>query len=315
MRAIVLRAVGGPENLSLEELPIPVPGPGEVLVKTEAIGVTFTEAAMRTGTLPLPVKLPAPFGFEAAGVVTRAGEGADATLVGRRVVLMHTGLGSYAEYVAVPETGVTLIPDALGAAEAVAVANYGAVAVCLVEKARLTGEETVLVEVAGSGVGGYVTQLVRRRGVRRIIGTAGSAIKRDHAASLGADEVLDHTEPGWTSGLSGVDVAFHSLGGDTTTALLDGMTQGTGRILLYGFLRGAPVVTAMDLLYRGLTLTGCGGGNWYDRVLAARTEVMRMAVDGEIKPQIDSVLPLADAAIAHQRFDQHLPMGKIILTP
>jgi NADPH:quinone reductase len=315
VRAIVLRAIGGPENLILEELPIPVPGPGQVLVKTEAIGVTFTEAAMRTGALPLPVELPAPFGFEAAGVVTQVGEGADVTLVGRRVVLMHTGLGSYAEYVAVPETGVTPIPDALGAAEAVAVANYGAVAVCLVEKARLTGGETVLVEVAGSGVGGYVTQLARRSGVRRIIGTAGSAIKREHAISLGADEALDHTESGWTGELSGVDVAFHSLGGDTTTALLDGMTPGTGRILVYGFLRGAPVVTAMDLLFRGLTLTGCGGGDWYDRVLAARTEVMRMAVDGEIKPQIDAVLPLADAAAAHERFDQHLPIGKIILTP
>lgn len=251
MRAIVLRAVGGPENLILEELPTPVPGPGEVLVRTEAIGVTFTEAAMRTGALPLPVELPAPFGFEAAGVVTEAGEGADAGLLGQRVVLMHTGLGSYAEYIAVPESAVTVIPEGLGAAEAVAVANYGAVAFRLVEKANLTGEETVLVEVAGSGVGGYVTQLARRRGVKAIIGTAGTAAKREHAASLGADEVLDHTEPGWTGRLTNVDIAFHSLGGDTTTALLDGMTPGTGRILLYGFLRGAPVVTAMDLLYRG----------------------------------------------------------------
>lgn len=310
MRAIVLRAVGGPENLSLEELPTPVPGPGEVLVKTEAIGVTFTEAAMRSGKLPLPVELPAPFGFEAAGTVVE-GSG----LLGQRVVLMHTGLGSYAEYVAVPESAVAVIPDGLGSAEAVAVANYGAVAFCLVEAAHLTGEETVLVEVAGSGVGGYVTQFARERGVKRIIGTAGSAIKREHAKSLGADEVLDHTEPSWTAGLSGVDLAFHSLGGDTTTALLDAMTPGTGRILLYGFLRGAPAVTGMDLLYRGLTLTGCGGGDWYTRVLAARAEVMRMALDGRITPQIDSVLPLADAAIAHERYDQHLPMGKIVLTP
>jgi NADPH:quinone reductase len=315
VRAIVLRAVGGPENLILEDVPRPVAGPGEVLVRTEAIGVTFTEAAMRSGALPLPVELPAPFGFEAAGVVTEAGEGADAGWLGRRVVLMHTGLGSYAEYVAVPESAVTAIPDGLGAAEAVAVANYGAVASRLVEKANLTGEETVLVEVAGSGVGGYITQLVRRRGVKRVIGTAGSAVKREHAARLGADQVLDHTDPGWAGQLANVDVAFHSLGGDTPAALLDGMTAGTGRILLYGFLRGAPALAPMDLLYRGLTLTACGGGDWYDRVLSARAEVMRLAVDGELRPQIDSVLPLADVAVAHQRYDQHLPMGKIILTP
>ena len=313
MRAIVLRATGGPENLSLEELPVPVPGPGEVLVKTEAIGATFTEAAMRSGQLPLPVELPASFGFEAAGTVTEA---ADPALVGRRVVLMHAGLGSYAEYVAVPDSAIAPIPDGLGFTEAVAVANYGAVAWRLVEAARLTGAETVLVEVAGSGVGGYVLQLVRRRGVKRIIATAGSAAKREHATSLGADEVLDHTAPDWTSRLGGVDVAFHSLGGDTTTALLDGMTPGSGRILLYGFLRGPSTVSATELLFRGLTLTGCGGGGtWYDQVLAARAEVMRLAVDGEITPQIDVVLPLADAAAAHDRLDKHLPTGKIVLIP
>jgi NADPH:quinone reductase len=297
-------------------VPMPVTGAGEVRVQTEAIGVTFTEAAMRSGRLPLPVELPASFGFEAAGIVTEAGDEAGAELVGRRVVLMHTGLGAYAEHVVVPVSAVTVVPDGLGAAEAVAVANYGAVALRLVEAARLTGEETVLVEVAGSGVGGYVAQLARWRGARRIIGTAGSAAKREHAKTMGADEVLDHTEPGWTAALNGgVDVAFHSLGGDSSTALLDGMTPGRGRILLYGFLRGTPAVTGMDLMYRGLTLTGCGGADWYNGVLAARAEVMRMAVDGQVAPQIDSVLPLADAAVAHERYDQHLPMGKIVLTP
>jgi NADPH2:quinone reductase len=301
--------------MSLEELPTPVPGPGEILVKTEAVGVSFTEAALRSGAAPVQLELPATLGFEAAGTVTGLGEGADEELLGRRVVVLNPGLGCYAEYVAVPAGAATPVPDGLTAIDAVAVASHGAVALCLLRAANLTGKETVLVEVAAGGVGGYLTQLASAHGAGRVIGTAGSAAKREHAKTLGADEVLDHTEPSWTGQLSGVDVAFHSLGGATTTALLDAMTPGAGRIMLYGFLRGAPTVTAMELLFRGLTLTGCSGPGWLDLVRDVRGEVMRMVVDGSIKPQIDSVLPLADAAVAHHRFDQHLPIGKIVLTP
>ena len=316
MRAIVLRATGGPENLSLEELPVPVPGPGEILVKTEAIGVSYAEAAVRSGVIPVPLELPATLGFEAAGTVTELGDGASGDLLGRRVMVLNPGLGCYAEYVAVPAATAVVIPDGLSSADAVVVAGHGAVALCLLRAANLTGKETVLVEVAAGGVGGYLTQLAHRQGAARVIGTAGSQVKRDHARKLGADEVLDHTAAGWEKGLSGVDVVFESLGGDTTSSLLDALTPCTGRILLYGLLRGAPEVALMDLLFRGLTLTGCGGGGaWMERVLDARTEVLRMALDGELKPQIDSVLPLADAAVAHERFDKRLTMGKIVLTP
>jgi NADPH:quinone reductase len=315
VRAIVLRAVGGPENLSLEELPVPSPGPGEVLVRTEAIGVSYTEAALRSGAVPVPLEYPVTPGFEAAGTVTELGEGADPDLLGRRVVVLNPGLGCYAEYVAVPAESAVVVPDGLSPADAVTVAGHGAVALCLLRAASLTGKETVLVEVAAGGVGGYLTQLAHRQGAARVIGTAGSQAKREHARKLGADEVADHTAPDWAKGLTGVDVVFESLGGDTMSTLLDALTPGSGRILLYGFLRGAPEIAPMDLLFRGLTLTGCGGAAWFPQVLGTRAEVMRMALDGELRPEIDSVLPLEDAAVAHDRFDRHLPIGKIVLTP
>jgi NADPH:quinone reductase len=316
MRAIVLRAVGGPENLSLEELLVPAPGSGQILVKTEAIGVSYAEAAVRSGAIPVPLELPATLGFEAAGTVTELGDGVDGDLLGRRVVVLNPGLGCYAEYVAVPAANATVIPDGLSSADAVVVAGHGAVALCLLRAANLTGKETVLVEVAAGGVGGYLTQLAHREGAARVIGTAGTQAKRDHAKKLGADEVLDHTAAEWEKDLAGVDVVFESLGGDTPSSLLDALTPGTGRILLYGLLRGAPEVSPVDLLFRGLTLVGCGGGGaWMDQVLRARTEVMRMAVDGVLKPQIDTVLPLEDAAVAHERFDNRLTIGKIVLTP
>jgi NADPH:quinone reductase len=318
MRAIVLHETGGPENLKLADLPVPVAGPGQVVIRTEAIGVSYTEAILRAGIMPPPVPLPVTFGFEAAGVVTETGDGIDDALLGRRVVVMNPGLGSYAEYVAAPAGYATEVPDGMSAADAAAVGSFGAVALCVLRAARLTGTETVLVEVAAGGVGGYLAQLARGQGAARIIATAGSPVKRDFATGLGADEVLDHTDPDWPARLTpgSVDVLFDSLGGDTTGKLLDAMTPGSGRILVYGLLQGPPTITALDLLTRGLTLTGCGGmPEWFNRVQATKAEVLRMAADGLLRPQIDSVLPLEDVVTAHQRFDDRAAIGKIIITP
>lgn len=314
MRAIILRETGDPANLRIEEVPAPVPGPGEILVRTEAIGASFTEAAMRSGTLPLPVELPATFGFEAAGTVEAAGDGVGEDLIGQRVVLMSFGLGCYADYVTTPATAAVPIPAGLDAAGAVAVANWGAVALCLVRAANLTGKETVLVEVAAGAAGGYLMQLLRSRAAR-IIATAGSQAKAEYARSAGADEVLDHTSPDWTSKLSGVDVAFASLGGKTTSSLLDGLTPLTGRVLTYGFIGGPPELDPMELMSKGLTFTGCGGPAWMGQVMSAREQALRMAADGQLTPVIDSRMPLADVARAHQRFDDRAAIGKIILLP
>ena len=315
MRAIVLHAQGSPDNLKLEEVPEPVPGPGELLIRTEAIGVSYTEASLRGSNYPPPVPLPAVFGFEAAGIVAVA---EDQALVGKRVVSMNTALGSYAEYTTAPVGAVTVVPDGVSAEDAVTAANFGAVALSVLDAARLTGTETVLVEAAAGGVGGYLTQLARARGARRIIATAGTQAKRDYALSRGADEALDHGDPGWIDALGKdrVDAVFESLGGETTVKLLGALTPGTSRILLYGFLQGPPTITAMDLLVKGVTLVGCGGmPGWLDRVAAARPEVLQLVKDGTLKPTIDSVLPLADAAKAHERFDARIPMGKIVLVP
>lgn len=317
MRAIVMQETGGPEVLELEDVPAPEAGPGQVLVRIEAVGVSYTEAALRGGVFPSPAPLPAVFGLEAAGVVTATGDGADPALAGRRVVVMSTSMGSYAEYMAVTAAAVTEIPGGISSQDAVAVANFGAVALCLLRAARLTGSETVLVEVAAGGVGGYLTQLAHQFGAKRVIGTAGSQAKRDYALGIGADEVADHADPAWTAKLAegGIDVVFESLSGDTTGRLLPALTPGTGRIMLYGLLQGLPAVTPTDLLTRGLTLTGCGGPAWLDRVQAARADVFDLVVAERLTPRIDAVLPLEEAAEAHRRFDARTAIGKIILTP
>jgi NADPH:quinone reductase len=322
MRAIVMHEPGGPGVLRPEEVPDPVAGPGQMLIQAEAIGVSYSELAMRAGLYPPPAPLPLTFGFEAAGVVTATGPGADPALRGRRVVVLSTAFGAYAEYLAVPAEAVTPVPDGIGAAEAVAVANMAAVALCLLRAARLTGSESVLVEVAAGGVGGYLTQLARPLGAARVIGTAGGAAKGEHARSLGADVVLDHRQPGWAEGLPAalggatLDVVFESIGGESAGQVLAAMTPLSGRVMFYGLLAGPPAITPLDLLRRGLTLVGCGGmPGWLGLVQAARAEVLAMTAEGRIRPLIDSFLPLEEAAQAHQRFEDRAAVGKIILVP
>lgn len=319
MRAVVMHRQGEPEVLVTEDVPVPVAGPGEVLVEVAAVGVSYHETPMRAGTFPMPMPLPAVFGFESAGTVTDVGAGVDAGLVGRRVVAMNMSGGSYAEYTTVPATAATPIPDGLSAAAAVTVAVQGSIALSLQGTAALSGGETVLVEVASGSIGGYLTQLLRG-GAGRIIATVGGEGKAELARELGADDVLDHTDPDWpdrlaeTLGDATVDTVFESIGG--TARYLDLLTPGTGKILYYGLLAGPLVVTPLDLLSRGLTLVGCGGvGAWGPRVEAARPEALELAAAGRIRPAIAAELRLDDAAEAHRRIEAREVTGKIVLVP
>ncbi|BCJ34695.1 oxidoreductase [Actinocatenispora thailandica] len=330
MRAIVLHHTGDPDVLQPTEMPEPEAGPGEVLVRTEAIGTHFAETRLRAGTLAgMTPTLPAVPGFEAAGVVTAVGPDTDPALLGARVTAMAVrGSGSYAEYLTVPATDVARVPDGVSAIDAVAVATPGAVALALVRTARLTGTEQVLVEAAAGAVGGHLVQFAAEYGAGRVIATAGTADKRDHARALGADATVDHRRPGWPTrvgelaradGRRGLDVVFESIGGASAGELLDAMAPG-GRMLLYGMLSDEPpAIAAGDLLGRGLTVIGCSGapgdGAWYDATLAARDEVLDRLADNRIRPLIDSVLPLADAAEAHRRLEAGGNTGKIILVP
>ncbi|WP_433292407.1 quinone oxidoreductase family protein [Pseudonocardia sp. CA-142604] len=321
MRAIVMHEHGGPEVLRLEDVPEPVPGAGQVLLRVEAAGVSYHETAMRAGVLPMIVPLPAVFGFEAAGTVMAVGEGTDPGLIGQRVVALDTSHGGmYAERVAVPASAITTIPEALSSADAVAFAVQGSVALALCVVGQGQHEETVLVEVASGLIGGYVTQLMRAHGVRRIVATAGGAAKRDLALKAGADVVLDHTDPDWPDQVAEaaggtVDLAFTSIGGATTARYLDAMTPGTGRILLYGLLAGLPDIAPIDLMTRGLTLTGCAGTGWMERVTTGRSRALALAVDGMLTPSLDRTFALEDAAEAHRHIESRAGRGKLVLVP
>lgn len=321
MQAIVMTAAGQPDVLQPREVPEPQPGPGEIALRTTAIPVLYAETLLRSGAFPLPVEFPVTFGFQAAGSVVRIGDGVDAGLLGARVVAATAGTGAYAEMVCVPAEFATVIPDGVSDDTAAAVLMGGTVAQALLDRAALTGSETILVPVATSGVGGFLTQLAGKFGATRIIATASGA-KAERARVLGADEVVDHSDPDWPLrlreilGETTIDVVFDAFGGNIARNLLDVITPTTGRMLAYGQLSGAPAaITAADLYPRGLTYTSCTGPAWLGTVAATRAEVLDHAAAGRISPLIDRALPLASAAQAHQLIEDRATTGTIILRP
>jgi len=323
MRAVVLQATGGPELLVPAEVPEPTAGPGQLLVRTEAIAVSRGETMMRSGAIPLPYALPAVIGAEAAGIVEEVGEGADPGLAGARVTMVTGGAGSYAEYIAVNAGMTVRVPDGLGAADAVAVAAPGAMALGLLERGAVRSGENILIGGGSGAAGGYLVALARELGAGRIIATAGTAAGREQVLKLGADAVLDHSDPGWPGGVPAalgggtLDVAFDPAGGAAPGMVLDLLTPSSGRMVCYGLLSGAP--PALDLatvLSRGLRVTGCGGPGWFRQVLGVHyPEILRRATRGDVQPRIGAVLPLADAAEAHRRIAGRSVTGRILLVP
>lgn len=321
MQAIVMTETGAPEVLVPRAVDAPRPGDRQVLVRAEAIPVLYPETLVRAGAFPFPAPLPEVFGFQAAGTVTELGADADPALLGARVVAATSGYGAYAELVVAEADSLTVIPDGLSTDLAAATQMPGSVALALVATAALTPGDTVLIEAAATGVGSVLTQLCAASGVR-VVATAGGAEKARLARTHGAAEVIDHTAPDWADQLRAVlatdtvDVVFDSIGGDSVTPLLDLITQRTGRILSYGWLAGLPTqLTAVDLILRGLTLTGCAGSAWLAEVARQRAAALDAAARGQLTVAIDSVVPLTDAATAHRMLEERSALGTILLRP
>lgn len=314
MRAVVLRETGGPDVLTPDDMPMPEPGPGQVLVRVEAVAVSAGETRLRAGEPVLP--LPTVLGAESVGTVERVGDGADPALTGARVVVM-SGLGSYAEYVVVDTVRVTRLPPGLSTPDAVASAAPGALALALLERADVRDGDTVLVEGGSGKVGGYLVRHAREAGAR-VVATAGTEAGRERARALGADAVLDHTDPGWPDAVGAIDVAFDLVGGDAPGRLVPALTPSGGRLVLYGSLSGrAPVVDAGVVLDRGLRVDGCGGPGWFTRTLGTHyPRFLDLLAAGRTHAQpIDAELPLSAAAEAHRGIERDRPVGRILLRP
>jgi NADPH:quinone reductase len=316
MRAIVLREFGPPANLRAEDVEDPRPGPGEVRIAARAAGVhlidTKLRAGVRMGALPLP-ELPAIPGREVAGVVDAVGEGADPGWAGRRVVA-HLGpaSGGYAELAVRDAAAVHALPDGLAEDAAVAMIGTGRTTMAILDDARLTAEDVVLVTAAAGGIGSLLVQAAKAAGAH-VIGAAGGPDKVAHVRALGADQAVDYNEAEWTRGLGDVTVALDGVGGGLGRAALELLAPG-GRLILFGFASGEPTpLAAGDLFRRGITVSAAIGA----RVRATREleeRALAAAAAGSLVPPLQHY-PLEDAAEAHAAIERRATAGKVVLVP
>lgn len=320
MKAIQVSQTGGPEVLTLVDLPAPVPKPSEALVQIEAAGVNFIDVYFREGRYPAP--LPFINGQEGAGLVVAVGRDVTTLRLGDRVA--YTGqLGSYAEYASVPADRLIKIPDELDFTQAAAAMLQGMTAHYLSHGSYpIKGGDTVLIHAAAGGVGSLLVQMAKKLGAR-IIATAGSAEKAKLARDAGADEVVIYTEQDFetetrrlTDGL-GVHAVYDGVGKDTFEKDLK-VLRPRGYLVLFGGASGAvPPFDLLELTKHGSLFITRPSLQHYiatrEELEQRASDVLQMVLSGELKLRIHKTYALADAETAHRDLEGRKTTGKLLL--
>jgi NADPH2:quinone reductase len=322
VKAIRAHAVGGPEVLRLEELPVPAPGKGEALVKIDAAGVNYTDIYYRLGwtkaTLPFTV------GVEGAGTIDALGPEVSGFKPGDRVAYAGS-LGAYAEYAAVPAWRLVRLPSGTDARSAAAAMLQGMTAHYLCHSTYpLKSGETALVHAAAGGVGLLLVQMAKMLGAR-VIGTVSTEAKARLAREAGADEVILYTAADFEAevkrltGRGGVEVVYDSVGKTTFEKSLNCLTP-RGSLVLFGQASGpVPPLDPQVLNAKGsLYLTRPTLGNYTasaEELNERAGDVLGWVASGRLRLRIEATLPLPEAAEAHRRLAGRGTSGKLLLIP
>jgi NADPH2:quinone reductase len=322
MKAIQIHETGGPEVLTLADLPIPEPGPGQVLIRVEATGLNFIEVYFRKGVYK--ASLPLTPGSEAAGTVEELGPGVSGFAAGDAVASVSV-LGSYAEYALVPATQLVKTPEGLSPEKAAAAMLQGMTAHYLVHSTfPLKDGETALVHAGAGGVGLLLTQMAVRLGAR-VITTVSTAAKAELSREAGASDVILYTEQDFETevkrltGGKGVDVVYDSVGKTTFEGSLNCLRP-RGMLALFGASSGpVPPFDLIQLAGKG-SLFVTRPTLWHYIATRAELEsragdVLGWAAKGELKLRTEHIYSLADAAQAQSDLEARKTTGKILLEP
>ncbi len=319
MQAIQLSHTGGPEVLTVSEVPTPEPGPGQVLIRLTASGVNFIDTYHRSGSYPMP--LPFIPGAEGAGEVVTVGEGVESVHVGDRVASTNLS-GGYAEYALADATRVVRLPEGVSDEQAAAVLLQGMTAhYLLFDSYPVKPGDTVLVHAAAGGMGLLLTQFATALGAR-VIGTVSTPEKAELAREAGAVAVLGYGDvPDKVRELTdgeGVPAVYDGVGRSTFDASLASLRR-HGVLVLYGYASGRPDPFDINRLQ---------GGSYYltrptlvhfvatDEELARRAgDVLDRVANGSLRVRIGGRYPLADAARAHEDLQARRTTGKLLLIP
>jgi NADPH2:quinone reductase len=321
MKAIAIERNGGPEVMTVHDLPVPDLRPGEALVKLEASGVNYIDVYFRSG-LYKPPHFPFVLGSEGAGVVESIGEGVTNVAVGDRVAYAMVP-GSYAEYAAVPASRLVHVPEGVTSRDAAALMLQGMTAHYLVNSTYpLASGEVALVHAGAGGVGLLLTQLAKAKGAT-VITTVSTAEKAELSKKAGADHVIDYTTADFleevrriTDG-AGVHVAYDSVGKTTWEKSLDTLRP-RGYFVLYGASSGPVPPFDLQLLAQkgSLFATRPSLANYASdpKELNERAGALFASVlDGTLSLRVEHTYPLADAARAHTDLEARATTGKLLL--
>ncbi len=306
MKAIVIHEYGGPEVLKYEDVPRPEPKEDEILIRVMAASVNPVDAAIRKGYLARLIgdKLPLILGMDAAGVVEKIGTKITKVRAGDPVYAFFTlaGEGGYAEFVVAKESEVALKPKAVTYEQAAAIGAAGSTAwEALVDRARLSAGQTVLIHGGSGGVGHFAIQIAKARGAN-VIATA-STPNQELLKHLGTDVGIDYTKQKFEDVAKDVDVVLDSVGNDTLTRSY-GVVKKGGIIVS---IVDEPDKAALDAHgIRGTTLRASPKANVLE-------ELAQLIDSKKITPFVSQILPLTEVARAHEQIATRHTRGKIVL--
>jgi NADPH2:quinone reductase len=326
MRAIQITQTGGPEVLTMAELPVPVPGPGQVLIKIAATGVNFIENYFREGRYK--AQLPLVLGSECSGTIEQLGPGLEASVEGFAIgdqVATTAALGTYAEYALAPASLVVKVPGSIDLKKAAAVILQGMTAHYLAFSSwRLEPGETTLIHAGAGGVGLLLTQIARALGAH-VITTVSTEEKAQLSREAGAHDVILYTNTDFETevkkltGNKGVDVVYDSVGKTTFEKSLNCLRP-RGAVVLFGGSSGAvPPFDLIQLSTKGSLFVTRPTLKDY---IATREELDERAnaiftwvEEGKLKVRCEHTYPLAEAAQAQIDIAGRKTTGKLVLIP
>lgn len=322
MQCILLDGTGA-GAMRLGTRPDPKPGPGEISIQVAYAGVNRPDILQRDGLYPPPPGASDLLGLEASGVVAACGPDVERWRVGDRVTALLPG-GGYAEVVVTRAEHALPVPAGLNLQEASALPEtFFTVWTNVFERARLCEGEDFLVHGGASGIGTAAIQLARAFGAR-VFATAGGAEKCLRCRELGAFRAIDYRSEDFVAvvkeetGGRGADVILDMVGGDYVARNIRAAAR-DGRIASIAFLRGSRVEVDLApamlkrLTWQGSTLRARSDADKAAIARALEERVWPRIVNGEIRPVIDSVYPLAEVRVAHARMERSEHVGKILL--
>ncbi len=322
MKAVLCKAYGPPESLSLEEVASPTAGPNEVIISVKACGVNFPDTLIIQGKYQFKPDMPFSPGGEVAGVVKELGEGVKNVRTGDRVIAF-SGWGGFAEELVVESNKLIPMPDEMDFPMASAfVMTYGTSHHALKDRANLQAGETLLVLGAAGGVGLAAIQIGKILGAR-VIAAASSDEKLEVCRQNGADEIINYASESLKdrlkelTGGNGADVVYDPIGGSLSEVALRS-TAWKGRYLVVGFAAGdIPRIPLNLVLLKNCSIVGVFWGAFTAREPQHNAENLHELLDwlqsGQLKPHISASYPLERAAEALNAMMNRTVTGKSVL--